>query len=75
MAPFDAVNERDGLAVGSQEGAGVDVDELEDGRVVLQLHRDREEILSVRDHDGGLEGAADGLGGDGRLDGECHRLT
>src|ERR1700727_1158654 len=66
-----AMGDGDELAVAREEVAGVDVDELENGWVELHLQRNGEDVVSVAEHDGNLEGAADGLVGAGRGDGEA----
>ena len=64
--PFRRRGGRGGeLAVAAEEVAGVDVDELEDGWVELHLKRHGEDVASVAEHDGDLEGAADSLVGAG----------
>src|SRR6267378_550883 len=60
------VDEGGELAVAAEEVSGVDVDELEDSWVELHLEGHGEDVASVAEHDGYLEGAADGLVGGGR---------
>ena len=45
----------------AEEVSGVDIDELEDGGVEAELHGDGVEVLRAGEHDGDLEGTADGL--------------
>ena len=49
----------------AEEVSGIDVDELEDSRVELHLQRHGVDVVAVAEHDGDLEGAADGLVGAG----------
>ena len=50
----------------AKEIPGIDVDELEDCGIELHLQWNRVDVVAVREHDGDLEGATYGLGGDGR---------
>src|SRR6266478_187638 len=59
------------LAVAAEEVPGVDVDELKDSWIELHLEGHREDVAPVAEHDGYLEGAADGLVGGGRDDGKA----
>jgi hypothetical protein len=55
------VDEGGELAVAAEEVSGIDVDELEDGWIEFQLEGYGEDVAPVAEHDGYLEGAADGL--------------
>ena len=66
-----AVDDGDGLTVAAEEVSGVDVDQFKDSGVELHLERDGVDVVSVAEHDGDLESAADGLGDGWRYYGEA----